>query len=126
MYPDIRYIHWIRTRGTASSPRIGPTISAISVSPSPTRWTPAAAGLSWLYQYRLMKATPEPRHLVTVRFEDFVLKQEETLRRLEAYLGIPLSRIIVRPDAVGRWKKAEGALPMDLLGDALDELGYEV
>ena len=32
------------------------------------------------------------------------MNQEETLGRLEEFLGIPLGRIIVRPEAVNRWK----------------------
>ncbi|MCY3773373.1 MAG: sulfotransferase [Gemmatimonadetes bacterium] len=127
MFPDIRYIHWIRDPrdGILADHRtddLGDFGIAYPDDPDIRR----RRAISWLYQYQLMKATPKPVHLLTVRFEDFVLNQEETLRRLEDYLGIPLSRIVVRPEAVGRWKKAEGDLPMDLLGEALDELGYEV
>ena len=73
-----------------------------------------------------MKATPKPKHVIQVRFEDFVLKQEETLKRLEAYLGIPLGRIIVRPEAVERWKKVDEpcALPFEFLREAIVENGY--
>lgn len=127
MFPDIRYIHWIRDPrdGILADHRtddLGDFGVAYPATPDIRR----RRAISWLYQYQLMKATPKPAHLLTVRFEDFVLNQEETLRRLEDYLGIPLSRIVVRPEAVGRWKSAEGDLPMDLLGEALEELGYEV
>ena len=127
MFPDIRYIHWIRDPrdGILAAHRtddLGDFGIAYPTDPDIRR----QRAVSWLYQYQLMKATPKPAHLLTVRFEDFVLNQEETLQRLEDYLGIPLSRIVVRPEAVGRWRKAEGELPMDLLGEALTELGYEV
>ena len=46
--------------------------------------------ISWKYQYDLVQATPRPAHWLEVRFEDFVLKQEETLARLEDFLGIKL------------------------------------
>jgi hypothetical protein len=52
-----------------------------------------------------MQATPMPKNVIQIRFEDFVLDQEKTLKQLEAFLSIPLGRIIVRPDAVARWKK---------------------
>ena len=52
-----------------------------------------------------MQATPMPKNVIQIRFEDFVLDQERILKALEAFLGIPLGRIIVRPDAVDRWKK---------------------
>jgi len=60
--------------------------------------------ISWKYQVEIVRATPKPKHWIAVRFEDFVLKQEETLTRLEGYLGFPLTRIPVRLDSVGRYR----------------------
>ena len=80
--------------------------------------------ISWLYQYELMKSTPKPKNYIVVRFEDFVLKQEEMLERLEGFLGIPLARIIVRPDSVGRWKTAGGNYNFDFLAESLEENQY--
>ncbi len=127
MFPDIRYIHWIRDPrdGILAAHRTD-DLGDFGIEYPGTGDILRRRAISWLYQYRLMKATPKPAHVLTVRFEDFVLNQEETLARLEDYLGIPLGRIVVRPESVGRWKRAEGDLPMDLLGDALAELGYEI
>jgi hypothetical protein len=58
-----------------------------------------------LYQAQIIKATPPPRFTIAVRFEDFVLEQERTLKRLERFLGFSLGRIIVNPDPVGRWAR---------------------
>ncbi len=125
MFPQIRYIHWIRDpRDGILAPHRTDDLGDFGIAYPATEDIRRQRAISWLYQYQLMKATPNPGHLITVRFEDFVLKQEETLRRLEAFLGIPLSRIVVRPEAVGRWKKADGDLQLDLLGGALAELGY--
>ena len=125
MFPDIRYIHWIRDpRDGILAPHRTDDLGDFGIAYPATEDIRRQRAISWLYQYLLMKATPNPGHLITVRFEDFVLKQEETLLRLEAFLGIPLSRIVVRPEAVGRWKKAGGDLQLDLLGEALKELGY--
>ena len=127
MFPDIRYIHWIRDPrdGILAAHRTD-DLGDFGIEYPGTGDILRRRAISWLYQYRLMKATPKPAHVLTVRFEDFVLNQEETLARLEDFLGILLGRIVVRPESVGRWKKAEGDLPMDLLGDALAELGYEI
>ena len=127
MFPDIRYIHWIRDPrdGILAAHRTD-DLGDFGIEYPGTGDILRRRAISWLYQYRLMKATPKPAHVLTVRFEDFVLNQEETLARLEDFLGIPLGRIVVRPESAGRWKKAEGDLPMDLLGDALAELGYEI
>lgn len=127
MYPEIRYIHWIRDpRDGILAPHRTDDLGDFGIVYPATEDIRRQRAISWLYQYQLMKATPKPSHLLTVRFEDFVLNQEDTLRRLEAYLGIPLARIVVRPEAVGRWRTATGDLQLDLLGEALAELGYEV
>ncbi len=60
-----------------------------------------------------------------MRFEDFVTKQEETLRRLEDFLGIPLARIVMRQDTINRWQRDEGLNYFDFLAPAMREYGYE-
>ena len=45
-------------------------------------------------------------------------------RRLEEYLEMPLARIIVRPESVGRWKKADGRFEFDFFRDSMTESGY--
>ena len=82
--------------------------------------------VSWKYQYDLMQSTPKPRHWLEVRFEDFVLDQEATLKRLEAFLGFDLARIIVRPDAGGRWKPDTGGHDFDFFEPALRARRYEL
>ena len=71
-----------------------------------------------------MKATPDPANVVSVRFEDFVLNQEETLQRLEEFLGFQLARIVVREDSVGRWKTDSEQRHFDFLDEPIEELGY--
>ena len=80
--------------------------------------------LSWKYQGNIIKATPLPAHTIKVRFEDFVLRQDETLKRLEEYLGFPLAKIPVKPEAVGRWKTDERVHYFDFFREDLLEEGY--
>ncbi len=80
--------------------------------------------VSWLYQYEIVKATPKPARFFSIRFEDFILHQEETLERLEEFLNFPLARIIVRPDAVGRWRSHEQGRDFPFLHEAMREQGY--
>ncbi len=127
MFPDIRYIHWIRDpRDGILADHKTDDLRDFGIAYPATPNLRRQRAISWLYQFQLMKATPKPAYVLTVRFEDFVLNREETLARLEAYLDLPLSRLTVRPEAVGRWKITEGDLPMDLLHEALAELGYAV
>ena len=54
-----------------------------------------------------------------------MLKQDETLARLEDFLGIKLARIAVKPEAVGRYKLDEGVNYFDFFEPAMSEYGYE-
>ena len=72
------------------------------------------------------KAAARPANWIEVRFEDFVLRQDETLARLEQFLGIKLAKIPVRPETVDRWRTHPGARCFDFLAPALAAYGYEV
>jgi hypothetical protein len=74
----------------------------------------------------VVKATPKPAHWIRVRFEDFVLDQETTLQRLEAYLGLPLARIPVRTEAVGRYDSDDRVSYFDFLEEGMREFGYAI
>ena len=52
------------------------------------------------------------------------MKQEETLHRLEEFLSIPLARIIVRRDPLGRWKRDDQQHYFDFFRAAMLESGY--
>ena len=73
-----------------------------------------------------MRATPRPKNWIEVRFEDFVQRQDETLARLESYLGVTLARIPVNPDAVGRWKTDTGPNYYDFFSHAMERSGYQM
>ena len=73
-----------------------------------------------------MKATPKPSNYIGVRFEDFVLKQEQTLARLEAFLDMPLARIVVRKSSIGRWKADTQQHNFDFFSEAMAANGYQV
>jgi hypothetical protein len=125
LFPDAKYIHWIRDprdcilsgHGTDDMRRFGIEYPA-------TDDIRERRAISWKYQYDLMRSTPRPRHVLPVRFEDFVLRQEETLERLEDFLGLPMGRIIVRPDSVGRWKTDTEKHYFDFFKEAMLENGY--
>ena len=105
MFPETRFIQWIRDpRDCILGKHVTDNLERFGIHHPPARDIYEKRVISWLYQYNLVKATPAPKYLIKVRFEDFVLDQERTLRRLEAFLDMPLSRIVVRADSVGRWK----------------------
>jgi hypothetical protein len=73
-----------------------------------------------------MQSTPRPKYWMEVRFEDFVLKQDETLRKIEDFLGIKLEKIPVHPETVDRWKLDQGVNYYDFLEPAMHQFGYEI
>ena len=133
MYPDIRYIFWIRDpRDSIIGRHLTDDLHDFGIdypplgSVSGTGNERLRRAISWKYQYDLVQAMPKPKHWIEVRFEDFVLHQDETLARLEDFLGIPLAKIPVNPEAVGRWKTDEGAHDFDFFAPAMAQYGYEV
>lgn len=126
LFPDAYYIHWVRDpRDSILSAHRTDDLRDFGIDYPPTDDIRRRRAISWLYQYQLMKATPRPKHIIHVRFEDFVLKQTYTLKRLRRFLGMPLGRIIVRPDAVGRWRTDTEEHDFDFFAEPLKEQGYQ-
>lgn len=150
MFPEIKYIHWVRNpRDNILARHLTDDLSAFGVPHPdaeellgeryPALLAAAAApqqrkelirrmrcAISWQYQHAIVAATPRPANWFVVRFEDFVNDQEATLARLEAYLGFPLGRIIVRREPVGRYERAEGPSYFDFLEEGMRAFGYEI
>lgn len=127
MYPEIKYIFWIRNpRDCILGDHLTDDMRKFGIEYPETDDERLRRAISWKYQYDLVKATPKPKHWLEVRFEDFVLKQEETLARLEDFLEMKLAQIIVRPDSVERWRYDEGVNYFDFFAPAMREYGYEI
>jgi len=115
MFPDIHYIYWFRDpRDCILGQHLTDDLTKFGVPHDATEDVEQQRIASWIYQYEIMKQTPAPAHRISVRFEEFVMSQPETLARLEAFLGFPLTSIEVRPEAVGRWKTSPDAASPDL------------
>lgn len=126
LFPDIKYVFWIRDpRDCILGDHVTDNLNDFGISYPSTEDERLRRAISWKYQDDLVRATPKPAHWLEVRFEDFVVKQDETLARLEDYLGLTLEKIPVRPETVGRWKRDEGVHDFDFLEPALTQYGYE-
>lgn len=125
MFPDIYYIHWTRDpRDSILGAHVTDDLARFGIPYDATDDERRRRAISWKYQREIVKATPPPERTIDVRFEDFVLRQEETLARLEQLLGIDLARIEVNPEAVGRWLTDSGVHDFDFLREDMIELGY--
>lgn len=127
MFPEIRYIFWVRDpRDCVAGAHLTDDLADFGIDYPRTDDVFLRRAISWKYQYDIVRATPRPAHWIEVRFEDFVLKQDETLARLEDYLEIKLAKIPVNPDAVDRYKLDEGINYFPFFEDDLRAYGYEV
>ena len=124
MFPDIKYIYWIR------DPR-DCILGAHGTDDLITSNIPHNEGLnnrivSWKYQAAMFKATPEPKHLIKIRYEDFILDQDNQLERLSDFLGIQMTKIPVSSRPIGRWKRQGiGAREYKIFEPEIKEYGYE-
>jgi Sulfotransferase family len=127
LYPEIEYIFWVRNpRDCILGRHVTDDMRDFGINYPETDDERHRRAISWKYQYDLVKSTPKPQKWIEIRFEDFVLQQEKTLTRLEEFLGFPLGRIIVRPEAVNRWEKDDGINYYDFFEPAMQEYNYEI
>ena len=127
MFPEIKYIFWIRNpRDCILGPHLTDDLSDFGIQYPLTEDVRLRRAISWKYQQELVTATPKPKQWLEVRFEDFVLCQDETLAKLEDFLGIKLASIPVQPETVGRWKQDEGVNYYDFFAPDMVEYGYEI
>ena len=127
LFPEVRYIFWIRNpRDCILGRHLTDDLRDFGIDYPPTDDLRLRRAISWKYQYDLVKATPPPAHWIEVRFEDFVLDQDRTLKRLEEFLGVKLARIPVKPEAVGRYKHDAGVNYFDFFEPFMQQYGYEV
>ena len=126
LFPDIRYIHWVRDpRDCILGSHLTDDLGDFGIQYEKTDDIRTNRAISWLYQREIMHATPMPEHVISVRFEDMVFHQDETLARLEQFLGIPMAKIEMRTDSVGRYKTDDGVHMFPFFQAEMDELGYE-
>lgn len=127
LFPDMHYVFWIRNpRDCILGRHVTDDMRDFGIQYPETEDERYRRAISWKYQYDLVKSTPKPKKWIEVRFEDFIMNQEETLGRLEDFLEIPLGRIIVRPEAVNRWKDDDGENYYDFFEPAMREYNYEI
>lgn len=126
LFPDAYYIHWIRDpRDGILSAHMTDDLNDFGIDYDKTDNIRRNRAISWKYQRELTEATPMPAKTISVRFEDMVFKQDETLARLEKFLGIPLAKIEMRRDPVGRYLSDEGEHDFDFFREDLIKNGYE-
>lgn len=120
MFPEAYYIHWTRDpRDAVLKYHLTDRLSDFNI-PSVKSYT-ANRIESWIYQRQLVDATPKPTNFIEIKFEDFVLRQDETLDSISNFIGVSLVKIPVIKERVGNYKQTNTAIPRIIL----DKYGYE-
>lgn len=126
-FPAARYLHLVRDpRDSLLAAHPTDDLSRFNVQCPETDDVLERRVASWKYQFDIVDQTPRPERFATVRYEDLLLDQERTVRRLEDFLGIPLARIVVDSERVGRWR-VDGSLldRVEPLAPIMRRLGYD-
>jgi hypothetical protein len=127
MFPDIKYIFWIRNpRDCILGGHLTDDLHDWGIDYPATDDIRMKRAISWKYQQELVKATPKPAHWMEIRLEDFILRQDETLARIEHFMGIPIARIEARRDSVERFKLDQGVSYYPFFMPDMLEYRYEL
>lgn len=126
MLPSAQYIHMVRDpRDSLLHSHLTDDLARGNIRWPQTTNVFERRVASWKYQHDIVKATPRPERFLSIRYEDLVLDHDATARRIEEFLGIPLARLVVRPEKVGQWKRKPDVLPyLEPLKEAMAECGY--
>ena len=125
LFADAYYIYWVRDpRDVVLADHPTDDLRRFGIEYEPTDNVRRMRAISWKYQSQIVAATPPPKRMITVRFEDFVLRQQNTLRQLEKFLGFGLESIDVEPASVGRYRQDDGEHDFDFLKQDMIRLGY--
>ena len=127
MFPDIKYIFWVRDpRDCILGAHLTDDLGDFGIPYDKTGDVRHDRAVSWLYQREIVRSVPEPKNALYVRFEDMVFDQDNTIARISDYLGIPIAKIEMRPDSVGRYKTDDGRHMFDFFESDMKDLGYEL
>lgn len=107
-FPDARFIYITRDpRDAILKGHMTDNLERFGIpfdEPNSGRRSTLARAVSWKYQSDLIDDTPKPSNFLSIRFEDFILDQEDILKEIEDFVGKKMETIIVRPESIGRWK----------------------
>lgn len=125
MYPQAYYIHWVRD-GRDNILRWHGTEDnwyGVDMGTLPGDRKMRAA-LSWVYHETIIDRTPKPEHWLTVRFEDFLLDNDNERARIGAYLGMHLPEIYINPRVVRRHQNYDMTPYLPVMAPYLVKHGY--
>lgn len=126
LFPDIKYIRWVRDpRDNIANGHPTDRLKEWNIDCDEGTNIYEDRAISWIYQWELMEATPDPKHLIKIKFEDYILKHDEISEQLEDFLGIKLARLPMRKSSINKHKKNKELPELKFLDEYLYKLGYK-
>ena len=96
LFPDAHFLNWFRhPLHNVTGPHVTDDLERFNVPFTATGEPLEDRLTSWKYQTDIMRACPLPERIYRVRAEHFANHTEETLERLERFLGWPLGRVVL-------------------------------
>lgn len=128
LFPKAYFIHWMRHPEGSSSVMTG--VDRLEKWNVPCKkfllhdWNYKMRAASWKYHYDIVRSTPAPENLMTVKFEDYIADQEAVRSKIEKWVGIEMKNLDLNKKKV--WKpKKDWRRRYPFLKVAMDELNYE-
>ncbi len=126
MFPDAYYIHWVRDpRACILRGHMTDDLNDFGIEYDKSDDVRKNRAISWYYQRELVRSTPAAKRQINIRFEDMVFEQNKTIERLEQFLNIPIAKIPMRTDSVGRYLTDNEIHMYDFFKNDMLECGYK-
>lgn len=127
LFPDCRYIFWVRNpRDCILGAHMTDDMAKFGITLPPTDDPRERRAFSWKYQFDIVRATPPPRHRLSLRMEDFVLRQDQVIEQLGRFTGRSMVKIPVKAETVGRYARDYGINYYACLREGMLEYDYEI
>ena len=125
MFPHAYYIHWVRDpRDCILNSHMTDNLNDFGIEYDKSDDIRRNRAISWYYQRELVRNTPLAEKQISIKFEDMVFEQDKTIDRLEQFLNIPLVKIPMRTDSVGRYITDNEVHMYDFFINDMKECGY--
>jgi len=125
MFPEAYFVHWTRDpRDALLGGHMTDQLADWNVPSACHQNVNDARVESWVYQRAIVDATPPPARTLTVRFEDFVLRQDAERQRMAEFLGMPIAPVQVDSAKVGGSRRGGGPQTAPVPDVILARYGY--